>query len=440
MMIIKGIIDNLYPHIGMLFVVLIYNAIKFESSQKLRITQSAINILFTLYVLEYDVFTDFIAQNYNGGNQVTANILNSIMGEFPEAAFGTIVTLGMRLYYFFCYGEFQNINVMLVTTALHLVWIYYLYNFNKAKRSQFILTLVDNKWEKIFKQILHNNKKFVLLHYDDEEFKIKKVLQTILPQNTSLEAFLEYIRQVKCNNQPIQNFFFQQINQHKKNQQDVINQQILVKYEKKLMQFHFSLFFGDKPIILLVNEDQTKSNTDVISQSTVILKILKNLVNIIDSDKQYNKRQFFQLSQFIKIKYLIGKINSRKKSVQQINLNIYINKIADKYKRYINVQTYGIQCEVKTLANVFHLFLLVVFGNTSKKNIQADIYRDFDYRVLLVFEGYFRQDIINILYQKFEFYFALIIRNCSIQENCIKIELNEEVLCPFTDNYQHKIS
>ncbi|CAD8100451.1 unnamed protein product [Paramecium primaurelia] len=292
----------------MLLIILIYNVLKFENSQKLRITQSAINIIFTFYVLQYDVFTDLIAQSYNGGNQVTANILNSIMGEFPEAAIGTIITLGMRLYFFLSSGDLENINVMIITAALHLVWIYYLYNFNKAKRSQFILTLVDNKWEKIFQQILNNNKKFVLLHYDDEEFKIKKVIQTILPQNTSFDTFYEYIRQAKCNNQPIQNFFFQQINQHKKNQEDVINQQILVKYEKKLIQFNFSLFFGDKPIILLVNEDQSKSNNDILSQSTIILKILKNLINIIDFDKQYNKRKFFQLSQFIHIKYLIGKL------------------------------------------------------------------------------------------------------------------------------------
>ncbi|CAK92720.1 unnamed protein product (macronuclear) [Paramecium tetraurelia] len=439
MMINQGIIDKIYPHIAMLITLTIYNLIKFESSQKIRMAQISINTLFTLYVLQYEVFTDIIAQNYNGGNQMAANILNSIMGEFPEAAFGTLVALAMRLYYFVSYGELKNINVMAINASIHFVWIYYLYNFNKAKRSQFILTLVDNKWEKIFQQIFHNNKKFVLLHYDEEEFKIKKVLQTILPQSTSLQAFLEYIREVKCNNQPIQNFFFQQINKHKKNQQDVINQQILLKYERKLIQFHFSLFFGDKPIILLVNEDQTKSSIDVISQSTVILKILKNLVNIIDSNKQYNKRKFFQLSQFIKIKYLIGKINSRKKSIQKINLNNFVNKIANRYKRYIIVQTYGMQCEVMILEDVFHLFLLVVFGNTSKKNIQAQIFRDFDCKVHLVFEGYFRQDIINIHYQKFQFYFALIISNCSIQENCIKIELNEEVLYPFTNN-QHKIS
>ncbi|CAD8200328.1 unnamed protein product [Paramecium pentaurelia] len=418
----------------MLLIILIYNALKFENSQKLRITQSAINIIFTLYVLQYDVFTDLIAQSYNGGNQVTANILNSIMGEFPEAAIGTIITLGMRLYFFLRSGDLENINVMLITAALHLVWIYYLYNFNKAKRSQFILTLVDNKWEKIFQQILNNNKKFVLLHYDDEEFKIKKVIQTILPQNTSFDTFYEYIRQAKCNNQPIQNFFFQQINQHKKNQQDVINQQILVKYEKKLIQFNFSLFFGDKPIILLVNEDQTKSNNDILSQSTIILKILKHLVNIIDLDKQYNKRKFFQLSQFIQIKYLIGKINSQKKQIQQINLNNYIKKIAYQYKRYLTIQTYGLECDVKILIDVLHLFLLIIFGNTSKKYIQVDIYRDFDYKVHIVFEGFFRQDNINILYQKFEFYFALIIRRCSIQENYIKIELNEEILCPFINN------
>lgn len=57
------------------------------------------------------------------------------MGEFPEAAIGTILTLGMRLYYFLCFGDLENLSVMLITTALHIVWIYYLYNFNKAKRS-----------------------------------------------------------------------------------------------------------------------------------------------------------------------------------------------------------------------------------------------------------------------------------------------------------------
>lgn len=57
------------------------------------------------------------------------------MGEFPEAAFGTMVTLGMRLYFFFSYGDLENLNVMFITIILHLVWIYYLYNFNKAKRS-----------------------------------------------------------------------------------------------------------------------------------------------------------------------------------------------------------------------------------------------------------------------------------------------------------------
>lgn len=66
---------------------------------------------------------------------MTANILNSIMGEFPEAAIGTIITLGMRLYFFLSSGDLENINVMIITAALHLVWIYYLYNFNKAKRS-----------------------------------------------------------------------------------------------------------------------------------------------------------------------------------------------------------------------------------------------------------------------------------------------------------------
>ena len=58
-----------------------------------------------------------------------------MMGEFPDAALGTMATLAMRFYFFFRYGDLNNLSVMFITTLLHFVWIYYLYNFNKAKRS-----------------------------------------------------------------------------------------------------------------------------------------------------------------------------------------------------------------------------------------------------------------------------------------------------------------
>jgi hypothetical protein len=82
-----------------------------------------------------------------GANQMALEIIIFLSGEFVDAALSIVTLNTLRMVYGIIFSPIQFYVPHITTVLLVGYFIYYFYQFHHAKRSQFLLALVDIEWD-----------------------------------------------------------------------------------------------------------------------------------------------------------------------------------------------------------------------------------------------------------------------------------------------------
>lgn len=105
---------------------------------------------------------------------MAGNVLMILASEFPETIFVLFTMMIYRLITAFAFGAPLNLGAIFSAVCLNVGCAYHFYHHNKAKRSQYLLSLIDNSWDKILQELIAQP--YIILKFDFESisFRVQK--------------------------------------------------------------------------------------------------------------------------------------------------------------------------------------------------------------------------------------------------------------------------
>ena len=79
------------------------------------------------------------------------NIINILLTDFLESAFITLIIFATRSIHVLLYGENPDISYFVLGFIINISFLYIIYTYRSAMRSQYILSRTDKSWENILK-------------------------------------------------------------------------------------------------------------------------------------------------------------------------------------------------------------------------------------------------------------------------------------------------
>ncbi|CAD8208912.1 unnamed protein product [Paramecium octaurelia] len=421
--------EQMYILIFLIATTLVLCFAKITSSFSSNMALCFINLSFTFYTVYYDPKDEITNSYYRGANQMVFNIINILLTDFLESAFITMIIFATRSIHVILYGDKPDISYFVLGFIINLSFLYIIYTYRSAMRSQYILSRTDKQWENILKQIIHDEQ-FLLINFDVEKLKFSKILSNFFRDEQRNDQIGDFLRNSYINQETLENYLFNQIKLFQTNYHDVFNKIISLKYEKYHLSVTYSIFQGSRPTILiqLVKTQYNKEIQSLIIKTLINLKLLTNLIRIINGNQTYSKDKFQKIATILIYQYFQAKLHSKRFSFKICNLK---NIILDlKYYFYPNsmVRLLENNVHIKTISCILKLLLLIIVESSISRVM---FIKTKGMQNQLKIHSTFNVQIFKVRYLQFEYFLQAIVKSISSDEKSIEFELHQESFLPY---------
>ncbi|CAD8119836.1 unnamed protein product [Paramecium sonneborni] len=436
-LIIALIIKNyatVYPTLGMMGCTAFSKFFNYNKENHQRALIIYINICFTIYVVFFDPHLDTPTMYFRGAHQMAINIINILGTEFIDSTFTIIALYLLRIFHFIYNSSSVDITTVLMGLSANIALIIVFYFYHKAIRSQFLLTKIDQRWENILKQILHNQK-FILINYQIEKLQFQSITSTFSQTIQSEEQVLNFIRKAKVENNTLEQYLFHKLQGFASNFLEIVNHSVNVKFDRQLMLVNYSIFFGNQPTILIQTDSSQyySQNQEIQKVSHAYLKLMSVFIKIIKHNKPFDKIQFHNLANKIQFQGLMISIWNKQIVQKTISLKKSLLKVQSFCNPYTKIKLIDSDQFINTLPKIFYLLLAFVVDCTNSEQIKMKHESLETQLIRIKIKGKFNIQKLNYYTFKFKYYLLLICKEINADQNCINIQLNDEILQPFTD-------
>ncbi|CAK64409.1 unnamed protein product (macronuclear) [Paramecium tetraurelia] len=406
----------------------------------IRMSISLLNILYIGYLLFFDPQEEAEIMYFKGSTQMAANVVNIFVLEFIDSSILSVSLLIMRVTHLIYYSPKLDLPTIVFAIGIHVLLILMIYVYQKALRSQYLLTKTDQRWENILKQIIHDQK-FILLNFDKEKIQFKNISSTFSKNIQTQDEVISFIRNSKIKNLTLEQYLYQNVNDFQSNCIDSLNNIIMVTYDRQFLKLNFSIFFGNQPTILIQKdihqyESNLKSNQKV---NKLYLNIITSLIKIIKQNKKYDEIKFQIVAKKLFLKNLISKIETHNFSSQLISFKKILHKayvLTNKKCQFLICQDF----QITTIPKIFDLFLALLMDCSHNEIISIKDLRSENQQIAIKFGGALNIKRLKAYLDKLEYYFLLIFQNIKYDDAYVTVKLNEEIFVPFKNLPSHHTS
>ncbi|CAD8128014.1 unnamed protein product [Paramecium sonneborni] len=429
-------LQNIYKYCLFITYLLIQYGIVKKHTKFIRVALIILNHFISLFFSlqlskQDDSYNNFLI----GANVMGANFLMFISGEFLDAAISVITISIVRIILI----QIQTNQILfstIVSSVLIVIYtIRYMYHYHKAIRNQYLLALNDSHWEKILNSIAFKQPYVILSFIDDTiQFNLKSEAQCHKFFNRQFNGST-FIRDSVYKGIKLENFLFMQIKKYRVDRASVFNKTLVVEYFKKLIRIECSIYYGNKPTILLLMRDflnEKKPNTQIYEQRhknfiKLLLKILSHIDRLSSFKCRVIERKLLMLQLYEDL---------RLQKLRESEINFYnITQILHNLYSHMSIKAfvYG-NSNLNTISNIFLLIMLIVAENSKGSFLSINLRNEVESQKWLQFSGNFEILKVKKTLKQISDYIKLIISNEKIEQQSIQFNLNEQILIPFQLN------
>ncbi|CAD8105337.1 unnamed protein product [Paramecium primaurelia] len=426
--------DVAYPILGMMGCTALSKFFNFNKEYHQRALIIYINICFSIYVLFFDPPSDTPTMYFRGAHQMIINVINILGTEFLDSTMTITVLYSLRIFHLVKNSSSIDITSVIMGLGSNLSLLVIVYLYHKAIRSQFLLTQINQRWENILKQILHNSK-FILINFQIEKLQFQSITSTFSQTIQSKEEVLNFLRESKVENDSLEQYLFQKLQDYSQNYQEIINHAVNIKFNKQIMQVDFSIFFGNQPTILIQTRQSKlhSQNQEIQQVCQQYLKLLIIFIRIIKENIPFDKIQFHNIANKIQFQDLMIQIWNSQLLCKTISLKKSLQKIQKYSNPNTTIQLVSPNYFINTIPKIFYLLLaFIVDCQTSELIIIKGETLDTNLNKIKL-QGKFNIRKLNYYISKIKFYFLLICKEINAEQFCINLEFNDEIFSPFTN-------
>ncbi|CAD8108390.1 unnamed protein product [Paramecium primaurelia] len=402
-----------------------------------RLSLIITNCGLSIFTFIYEEPSNNMYSHLRGANSALSSLIIVLSGDFPESVVQIIFIQVTKGIYTILYSSQNEYEILTGNILIMIILIYYLYFHHKAIRSQYLLTLVEQKWENVLESIIENQSYFIINFIQDTyQFQIQS--QHNCEQYFYDKDYKTFLRQSQIEKSNLEHYFFQQIQLHLNNHNPINSSIIFVKNSLSLFKLKYSIYFTTQPTILIIFEtvQQSKNRNINLLYNKIILysRILQRVIN----NNSMNTNKLVKLSKFLRLESILYKLENRKYSIHQINLKLFLERFG-----LIQDSNFDIFCkeiQLQTIPCIFSALILIIQYcskttlkvNNLRKNISYRYYEESKSTIRLILRGNFQTNKICQLIQEYNVYFLTIINQLQMQNNqSIQITLNKEAFIPF---------
>ncbi|CAD8191774.1 unnamed protein product [Paramecium octaurelia] len=425
--------STVYPLLISWGITMPFFLIPVKTDFQIRMSISLLNIIYIGYLLFFDPQEEAEIMYFKGSTQMAANVVNIFVLEFIDSSILSVVLLIMRVTHLIYYSTKLDLPTILFAIGIHVLLIVMIYVYQKALRSQYLLTKTDQRWENILKQIIHVQK-YILLNFDKEKVKFINVASTFSKNIQSQEEVISFIRNSKFKNQTFEQYLYFKVNNFELNCIDSLNNAIMVDYERQLLKLNFSIFFGNQPTILIQKDIHFYESTLKNNQkktSRLYLNIIISLIRIIKENKKYNEVKFQVIAKKLFLKNLISKIENYNFSSQLINFKKILHEALVLSNKKYQIQLLCQDFQIYTIPKIFQLFLFLIIDCSHNEIIHIKDLRRENEQITIRFGGSLYMKRMKAYLDQLEYYLLLIFENVKCDDVYVTVKLKQEIFVPF---------
>ncbi|CAD8066029.1 unnamed protein product [Paramecium sonneborni] len=442
-----SLIENIdflfYYKLTMLLYLIIQYVVVQWQPQWTRIAFFITNICVMGFVLEQENSPEI--QNMKGANLMAVNLMLVLSGEFFDSVIQLVVITTLRISLPFIITNSQNYMVLTSTIIANLSFIFYVYTYHKAKRSQYLLGLVENGWDKIFFELVKDPYILLKFSYTNLSFTVQK--QNRFPFKDCLD-FEEDLQQCDQDDRTIRHFLQNStlgktsLSEHiygsiKKFQMDCydhFNQILRIRFQKQLLQVEMSIFQLKNPMILLrinsINKHSLKQLKKYKKRFILYNNIFINILTKLETQLKYNL-MIKEIRRRLILVQLIEELHDHKYHFNTVNIQFVISQIENLYPdKNIIFQNANKMETLFTIPNALLMLLLSVFENSEKGLIKCNLVNlKEEMEVMIEFNGNFQASKILKIYQCTKYHVRLLVSSLFISSKLVQFILFSEPLC-----------
>ncbi|CAD8070443.1 unnamed protein product [Paramecium primaurelia] len=364
-----------------------------------------------------------------------ANFLMLISGEFMDAAI-SVITIGIMKIILVQIASNLLLFSTIISSVLVIIYtIRYLYHFHKAMRNQFLLALNDSHWEKILNSIAFKQPYIVLSFIEDTmQFTLKSEAQCNNFFNRQFDGS-NFIRDSIYKGNKLEKFLFMQIQKYRVDRASIFNKTLVVEYLRKMIRIECSIYYGNKPTILLLMRDFLKQK----QPDTSIYEIRhRNFIRLLLKILSHKDRLSLLKCRLIERKLLILQLyeDLRLSKLRESEINIY-NLAQIIHNLYTNLSVKAFvtgNSNINTIQNIFLLILLIIAENSQGQQLSICLTNEEKSQRWLHISGNFQIEKVKKALKSIQDYIKLISSSQIIEQFKIELNLNQYILIPFQVN------
>ncbi|CAK69273.1 unnamed protein product (macronuclear) [Paramecium tetraurelia] len=422
-------------NLSMLIYLIVQLIFVWKNNQYLRLGIILLNHSVTIFFIAFEDRSGVDNQMamLQGVNQMAATYLLVLNGEYVDGMI-TIITLQIfRLLWGVFKSDGMQYSALVTSTLLILYINYFNYQYNKAKRSQYLLTLADTRWEDILQKLLLQQS-YLILQFSEENlhFSVKQLRNCEKLFKTEPEAY-QFLKQATHQNKIMQNVIYGFIRQFQENNQQTFNNTFLINFLKRTIRAEISIYQGDKPTILLLFKEffyERRINTKMIQvQYESTIKLMVKILNRINQ-YQFCKNKYLSIQRKLIFVHLIQNINKDIK-LKKIQLNNFLNNAIKLHNNVkVSVQYQG-NPSVETCVNILQIIILQIFQNILSQNLIIRTSQTKNQKIRCQFLGYFNIQKILRFKDQLETPFQLLFESYDLNQETLQFIFPHSIDIPF---------
>ncbi|CAD8159048.1 unnamed protein product [Paramecium octaurelia] len=380
------------------------------------------------YTHEFDII--------KGANQMGMEIIIVLSGEFLDAVFSILSLNLIRVIYGIMHSDIQFYVPHVTTAILVIYFVFFFYKFHYARRSQFLLTLIDSQWDNILSNLIRKQS-YVIFTFEEEQlhYSIKQINNCgqFFFQNQDVFSFL---RESNYQGKTVESIILQDIKLFQINHQKRMNIDLICQFHKEIFHIQYSIYSGQNPTILiifkehsmnkrknkLINFDQTYNNF-----VTLFLKVLNNI-----TPTQLKYQEYIQIKRQLFLFKLLNFIQERQFNQKMVNLSQNLASMASLYpEKKIFYENIDGSHQIKTISNILYFFQMIVLENSIGRGVKIQ-YKSQQQIYTLTFFGSFNFNKLKFVVSKLSYPLKMIFYKTNITAQRITCEFHQEPLIPFT--------
>ncbi|CAD8108392.1 unnamed protein product [Paramecium primaurelia] len=389
--------NRFYPNLSMLIFFILVEIFLRRHNLSLRILSVIANHMLTIFFYLYDEETDVAISYLKGVNQMGSNFLITMGSEFPEALIQVLSITTIRIFFVLQQSKTLSLYPISSLILVSMFYLFFHYKYNEAMRAQFMLIQKDGQWERILRQLI-DKQTYILLNFNENscqfEYVMAKNFQSCLKNKKEI---LNFFKEAQYNRKSLNDYLYYQMKRYQTTRIDIFKKEIFVKKQRELVKLEFSIFFGNKPTILIIFHKPKLQIQNVQGNinNKVLFQYLGRLLSCFNK-KYKTKPSFINFKKKIRLIEIYQNLQSSwEEQVQEINLWNIIQEQVKYFPNIIIMINLKSSIIMKANKDIISLILFKIFQNTNTSLIKLTYtFPQVEEKIQLHFDGSFNGKVI----------------------------------------------